>query len=102
MKTVITLPENLAGRHAVRRLTINGNAADAIVDATATSTHDTAGTHELVKRLLAQDAHRVIVVNATPSLRRALEAAHRARTRPERTFLLLFQTVSADALLRPV
>lgn len=100
---VITLPADVTSRQVARRIVPAGAGSDAVVvNATATIRHGSAGIDELVKKLLATGVHRVIVVNASPGLRRALEVIHRVRTRPERTFLMLFQEVSADKLLRPV
>jgi len=74
---------------------------DVVIDAGRVARHGSAGIDELVKQILGcTTVERVIVVNASTSLERALTVIHRVRTRPEKTFLLLFQQIPADALLR--
>lgn len=101
--TVITLPHDIASRSTVRRVFTQRPAAgsDVVIDASAVTRHGSAGIDELVKQLLGNaQVQRVIVVNANASFARALTVIHRVRTRPEKTFLLLFQEILADALLR--
>lgn len=74
--------------------------ADVVLDATSTKRFTPAAIDELTRSLLRDAPQRVIVVNASESLERALRLVHRARTRPERTFLLTFRQVAAEALLR--
>lgn len=101
--SVIALPADIASRSAIRRVlaqrTIAGT--DVVIDATAVTRHGSAGIDELVKQLLGHTPlQRVIVVNANASFQHALTVIHRVRTRPEKTFLLLFKQVPAEALLR--
>lgn len=103
MAHVITLPETVTGRAHARRLLPAGSAQTTFVlDAGTVRTVSTAAVDELVRGLLLRGADRVIVVNASAVFERAFRLVHRARTRPERTFLLLFRQVPADALLRGV
>lgn len=101
--SVITLPADIVSRSIIRRVFTQRPVAgtDAVIDASAVTRHGSAGIDELVKQLLGHDeVQRVIVVNASASFARALTVIHRVRTRPEKTFLLVFQEVPADALLR--
>jgi len=102
MTTVITLPRDFTGRHVARRLTTGITGTDIVIDAGAVTRHATSAIDELVKQLLNADVQRVITVNAGPVFQRALHVVHRARTRPERTFLLTYREVPAEALLRAV
>lgn len=102
MAHVITLPQELLGRYNARRLTAGITDTDIVLNAGAVRRQGTTALDELVKQLLHADVERVIVVNATPTFERALQVIHRARTRPERTFLLTSRTVPAEALLRAV
>lgn len=103
MGTVITLPRELnsrgIARHTVPELSTE---SDVVLDAGATVRTTPGALDELVKTLLNGDLQRVIVVNADAALERGLRVVHRARTRPERTFLLTFRQVAAEALLRAV
>ena len=101
--SVITLPADIVSRSVIRRVFTQRptTTADVVIDASAVTRHGSAGIDELVKQLLGNaQVQRVIVVNATASFERALTVIHRVRTRPEKTFLLLFQEIPADALLR--
>lgn len=102
MGTVITLPREIISRSNVRRLIHGETDTDIVLDAARLERATAGATDELVRKLLAADPQRVIVVNATAAFERMLRVVHRARTRPERTFLLTFQTVPAEALLRAV
>lgn len=101
MTTVITLPPALVNRSDARA-TIRPHDADVVLDATSTKRFASAAVDELTRALLRDAPQRVIVVNASGSLERALRLVHRARARPERTFLLTFRQVAAEALLRAV
>lgn len=101
--SVITLPADIVSRSIIRRIFTQRPVAgeDIVIDAGRVTRHGSAGIDELVKQLLGHTSvQRVIVVNASASLERALTVIHRVRTRPEKTFLLLFQEIPADALLR--
>ncbi len=102
MGTVITLSRDFVSRSTARRLTAGITGTDVVIDAGAVTRHNTAAVDELVKQLLAADVDRVVLVNATAVFGRALHTIHRARTRPERTFLLLDRNVPQEALLRAV
>ena len=101
MGTVITLPREVTSRSAARRLITGAGDSDIVLDAARLERATAGATDELVRKLLASDPQRVIVVNAGAAFQRMLLVVHRARARPERTFLLTFQTVPAEALLRP-
>ncbi|HET6302791.1 hypothetical protein [Microbacterium sp.] len=102
MAHVITLPREFFGRATARRLAAGINDTDIALDAGSVLRHNTPALDELVKQLLNADVERVVTVNASPTFQRALQVIHRARTRPERTFLLTFRDVPAEALLRAV
>lgn len=98
---VITLPKDISSRQVAKRLVpVSIQHTDAVINAGEVARHGSAGVDELIKRLLATGVQRVIIVNASSNLERAVQVIHRVRTRPERTFLLLFKQVPADALLR--
>jgi L-aminopeptidase/D-esterase-like protein len=103
MSTVITLPREITTRGAARRIVPASTSAqtDVVLDAATTRHTTAAGIDVLVRALLAADLQRVIVVNAEAHVERMLRVVHRARVKPERTFLLTFQSIPADALLRP-
>lgn len=101
--SVITLPADTVSRSIIRRVFTQRpvTGTDMVIDAGRVARHGSAGIDELVKQILGYaQVQRVIVVNATASFERALAVIHRVRTRPEKTFLLLFQEIPADALLR--
>lgn len=102
MGTVITLPREITSRLAARRLIAGASGSELVLDAARLERATACATDELVRKLLAADPQRVIVVNATAAFERMLSVVHRARARPERTFLLTFRTVPAEALLRAV
>ncbi|SDH47410.1 hypothetical protein [Microbacterium sp. 77mftsu3.1] len=103
MAHVITLPAELTSRAAARHLIPKGTSeSDIVIAADSTLRASTGALDELVKTVLATGCERVTIVNATDRLERALRVVHRARTKPERTFLLLFREVPAEALLRAV
>jgi len=102
MATVITLPREFTGRPAAGRLITDIRDTDIVIDAGRVLRHSAPAVDELVKQLLNADVERVITVNAGQAFARTLHTVHRARTRPERTFLLTFREVPAEALLRAV
>lgn len=99
---VITLPRAIVSRRSVHPLGLAALApgSTAVIDASSVIRHSRPVTDELVKLLQDAGAHRVIVVNANAAFSRELREAHRKRARPERSFLLQFQEVAAEALLR--
>lgn len=103
MGTVITLPRELTNRTAARHLIGSGvSESDLALDAGRLVRFTAGAVDELVRKLLAADLQRVVVVNGSPAFERMLTVVHRARARPERTFLLTFREVAAEALLRAV
>lgn len=99
---IITLPGELTSRAGARHFVPGRADGDIIVDAAATTSLVPAAADSLVQALLRAAPERVIVVNATVSVQRTLRLVHRSRATPERSFLMTFRDVPAEALLRAV
>lgn len=97
--TAITLPPAVTSRGLIRQLT-RAAGTDVAVNASDVAHLTMPAADELVKAFTAAGTERVIFVNASPLCERMLRTAHRARATPERSFLLMFRAVSAEALLR--
>ena len=99
---IITLPRELTSRAGARHFVPGQADGDIIVDAVATTRLAPAAADSLVQALLRAAPERVIVVNATVAAQRTLQLVHRSRATPERSFLMTFRDVPAEALLRAV
>lgn len=99
---IITLPREITGRAGARHLVPNRGDQDIVLDASATTRVAPAAADSLVQALLRAAPQRVIVVNAAAGIGRTLRLVHRSRATPERSFLMTFRDVPAEALLRSV
>ncbi|MEN0071529.1 MAG: hypothetical protein AAGC63_11035 [Propionicimonas sp.] len=100
---IIILPRKLTSRAVARHLVPGSEGSqDIVLNASETTRIAPAAADSLVQSLLRAAPQRVIVVNATDTAQRALQVVHRARATPERSFLLTFRTLPAEALLRAV
>ena len=101
---IITLPRELTSRAGARHLVPSRGDEDIIIiiDAGATTRLAPAAADSLMQALLRAAPERVIVVNASAAAARTLQLVHRSRATPERSFLMTFRDVPAEALLRAV
>lgn len=99
---IITLPRELTSRAGARHLVPGRGNQDIVLDAGATTRVAPAAADSLVQALLRAEPERVIVVNAADSIERILRLVHRSRATPERSFLMTFRDIPAEALLRAV